>query len=29
MAVEELIDCDMSNRKSFSERFLEILYDGE
>jgi hypothetical protein len=28
MAVQELIECDVSNRKYFSERFLEILDDG-
>jgi hypothetical protein len=29
MAAQELIDHDMSNCKSFSEQFLEILVDGE
>jgi hypothetical protein len=29
MAVPELSDCDMSNRKSFSKQLLEILDDGK
>jgi hypothetical protein len=29
MANQESVDCDMSNRKSCSQRFLEILDDGE